>query len=409
VTDTVRALTRTYLPYRYTSLGTQQLKGIAGGIPLFRVEAVPSSARARVARQLGARRGRVLVLAGLVVVALLAATGVYALNRPAECLVLPASTKDVVARIDPARQCVVAVHPVGQRPASAVFVDGVLWVANLDDQTLTWIDPTAATAGTTAAGGPPIALAPAAKSVVVLDHTARIGSTSDSALVQNDQVALVLNARKRMLDSPARLPDPRLGPQGSFNYDIGGYQAIIVVADSAWVTNANSGQVVRIPVGGGGATAVEIEAPTSVGIGSPRSGIGPIASGRGTVWVANLDQPVVYRMDGFQAPAARFSLDGSNGSRAIDVTDDAIWLIRTDGRLTRMRLGGSIATFDTGGSSTNLTVGADTVWVVDTTGRMVRSIDPATGAVLATIPVGGHPNSIAIGPDGSAWVTIQAP
>src|SRR4029077_7163983 len=99
----------------------------------------------RVARQLGARRGRVLVLAGLVDVALLAATGVYALNRPAECLVLPASTKDVVARIDPARHCVVAVHPVGQRPASAVFVDGVLWVANLDDQTLTWIDPTAAT------------------------------------------------------------------------------------------------------------------------------------------------------------------------------------------------------------------------------------------------------------------------
>jgi len=62
VTDTVRALTRTYLPYRYTSLGTQQLKGIAGGIPLYRVEAIPSSRRARLRRQLGARRGRVLVL-----------------------------------------------------------------------------------------------------------------------------------------------------------------------------------------------------------------------------------------------------------------------------------------------------------------------------------------------------------
>ncbi len=41
VTDTVRALTRTYLPYTYTSLGNQSLKGIAGGIPLYRVEAVP--------------------------------------------------------------------------------------------------------------------------------------------------------------------------------------------------------------------------------------------------------------------------------------------------------------------------------------------------------------------------------
>ena len=90
VTDTVRALTRTFLPYTYTSLGTQQLKGIAGGIPLFRVEAVPSSGRARIARQLGARRGRLAILAGLVVVALVAATGASALNRPPDCLTLPA-------------------------------------------------------------------------------------------------------------------------------------------------------------------------------------------------------------------------------------------------------------------------------------------------------------------------------
>ncbi len=175
VTDTVRALTRTYLPYQYTSLGQQQLKGIAGGIPLYRVEAVPSSARARLARQLGARRGRVLVLASLVVVAVLAATGVYALNRPTDCLSLPPSTKDVVARIDPARNCVVAIYPVGQRPSSIAVSDGIVWVANLEDQTVTWFDPTAGTSGTTAAGGPPISVAAAPGSVAVLDHSARFG------------------------------------------------------------------------------------------------------------------------------------------------------------------------------------------------------------------------------------------
>ena len=47
------------------------------------------------------------------------------------------STKDVVARIDPARNCVVAVYPVGQRPAAlTVSADGSLWIANVDDWTL---------------------------------------------------------------------------------------------------------------------------------------------------------------------------------------------------------------------------------------------------------------------------------
>jgi DNA-binding beta-propeller fold protein YncE len=68
-------------------------------------------------------------------------TGVYALNRPADCLSLPASTKDVVARIDPARNCVVATHPVGQRPGPIVVADGSIWVANVDDQTISIIDP----------------------------------------------------------------------------------------------------------------------------------------------------------------------------------------------------------------------------------------------------------------------------
>ena len=158
VTDTVRALTRTFLPYAYTGLGTQQLKGIAGGIPLYRVEAVASGRRGRLARQLGARRGRVLVVAGLVVVLLAAGTGVYALNRPADCLILPTSTKDVVAKIDPKRDCVIATYAVGQRPGPVVMAGGILWVANVDDETLTWIDPQTGETGVTAAGGIPVSI-----------------------------------------------------------------------------------------------------------------------------------------------------------------------------------------------------------------------------------------------------------
>lgn len=409
VTDTVRALTRTYLPYRYTSLGTQTLKGIAGGIPLYRVEAVPSSARARLARQVGARRGRVTVLAGLVVVALVAATGVYALNRPTDCLSLPTSTKDVVARIDPARNCVVAVYPVGQRPSSVVVSDGILWVANLDDQTVTWLDPTAGTSSTTAAGGPPIELTTAPGSVAVLDHSARLGSLGE--LLQRDQVARIMNVQKRMIQAPAPLPDPRGSKRDTAsNIGISGYQALAVVADQVWVTNAQTGQVIRMPLNGGGASAVQIESPDDSGPNDLGAGIGPIAAGQGTVWIANADQPVLYRMVGPSDRPDRMTLDGSGGSTAIDVTDEAVWLARNDGRVTRFKTGDrSIASFAVGGTNVDLAAGPSSIWVADSLGRTVRAVDPKTGAVRSTVNVGGRPAGVAIAPDGSVWVTIQAP
>ena len=116
------------------------------------------------------------VLAALVVVALVAATGVYALNRPTDCLSLPASHQGRRGQDRSGPQ--LRRGGLSGRPAAglrSLVSDGILWVANLDDQTVTWIDPTAGTSGTTAAGGPPISLAAAPGSVAVLDHSARLG------------------------------------------------------------------------------------------------------------------------------------------------------------------------------------------------------------------------------------------
>ena len=109
VTDTVRALTRTFLPYRYTSWYPEP-QGHRRGHPALPGRGGALSGRARLRRQLGARRGRIVALAALAVVLLVGLVGLYAANRPADCLACPASTKDVVARIDPARNCVVATY-----------------------------------------------------------------------------------------------------------------------------------------------------------------------------------------------------------------------------------------------------------------------------------------------------------
>ncbi len=104
------------------------------------------------------------------------------------------------------------------------------------------------------------------------------------------------------------------------------------------------------------------------------------------------------------------TLDGHGGSTAIDVTDEAIWLARNDGRVTRFETGDrSIASYPVGGSNVDLAAGPSSIWVADSLGRTVRAVDPKTGTVTGAIKVGGRPAGVAIAPDGSIWVTIQAP
>ena len=226
VTDTVRALTRTFLPYTYTSLGTQSLKGIAGGIPLYRVEAVPSSRRARLTRQLGARRGRLGLVAGLAAVLLVGVVGVWEINRPADCLVLPAGTKDVVARIDPVRDCVLAIYPVGQRPGPVVYADGRIWVGNVDDQTVSIIDPGSGQVHVTGAGGTPDALAAGPTSVWVLDGS--LGILSEISLSAQRPFT------RRLLPRPGFLATN----PGAFGYRVGsGWAGLTFLGRTVWVTN----------------------------------------------------------------------------------------------------------------------------------------------------------------------------
>jgi YVTN family beta-propeller protein len=51
-----------------------------------------------------------------------------------------------------------------------------------------------------------------------------------------------------------------------------------------------------------------------------------------------------------------------------------------------------------------LAVGVGSVWVVDATRQTLRRIDPATGRVIDTIPVGSAPDGVAVG-EGAVWVT----
>jgi len=396
VTDTVRALTRTFLPYTYTSLGTQTLKGIAGGIPLYRVEAVPSSGRARLARQLGARRGRLAILTGLVVVALVAATGVYALNRPADCLTLPPSTKDVVAKIDPARNCVVAVYDVGRHPTAIAWTADAAWVGNVDDHSISRVDGKTGSVTTVGADGTPVGIAVGSGSLWVLDQEDRL-------------LQLTLGS--------GQIASQRL-PAGSDPLRFAGYAGFAFQSNRIWLTRPRTGDVLRSSPAGA-AVALPLAYTTTIHVADteplpyvgPSSGIGPIAATDGALWIADTSGANLFRIDVANPASTGSVLDVDHGgSIAVSPMHDTLWLARTDGWLTRYDTGsGSSQSFHVVDAATAVAADEHDVWAADLLHATIAKIDPASGATLATLKVGGRPAGIAIAPDGSIWVSIQGP
>ena len=175
-----------------------------------------------------------------------------------------------------------------------------------------------------------------------------------------------------------------------------------------------------------------------------------IASGFGSLWVANLDDQSVSRVDlrtlrmvqsvsvgapptGIAAAGGRVWVVASNPSkpfvsvRPIDpqfneigrptrigtvvtgdqvgvaARGDALWVAPSSGELTRLDpvTGRTIAHLDPNGGPTGIGVGADAVWVSDSDASNVIRVD-STG-LAKPIPVGDGPSGIAVG-NGSVWV-----
>jgi hypothetical protein len=418
VTDTVRALTRTYLPYRYTGLGTQQLKGIAGGIPLYRVEAVPSSGRARLRRQLGARRGRVIVLGGLVVVLLAAAAGAYALNRPADCLNLSASTNDVVVKVDPARNCVVAVYAVGYSPGPLVSTPDAVWVGNIDDQTVSRIDVATGEVRTTSARGTISGFSAAPDGVWILDG---------------------LRGRlTKLASSDARLADTLLLPStppslvgGVSGGSLGGsatnretdftYVDLAVGGGKLWVTSRIDGTVLKVDprredVTNANYFAIErlkVAIPPKAAAGFngaltyAGTGVGLVTFADGTLWIADMSDAAVWKSEVGTNRVQIVPVAGEPiTTNAITEASGVVWVLHADGSV-------NIASTSRAHSNvvkvgTELVAGAADpggLWAADGGGALLR-IDP-TGAIASTLPLPGRASGITVAV-GAVWVSIRS-
>jgi class 3 adenylate cyclase len=452
VTDTVRAITRTLVPYAFVPLGTQQLKGIRGGVALYRVETVPASRAAHLRRRLAARRGRVALAVAAVAVLVVAGAAAWSLTRPADCLVLGPETRDVVAKIDPVRGCVVATYPVGHRPSHILSAGGRMWVANAGDRTVTALDASTgvpfATVGVGGASSEPItAISAGADALHVLDGDLGLLTTVDL------KTAAVLGMDKLpgegegfiSFDDFARLQD--LFPADQLAYwftnAAGEYAGIAEDQGHVWVSNRRTGQLVRDPLHRT-RLVVSVFLPREKGsvlqvdpavdlvrkvcnapynsrgrptpclarpsASRPYPGTSLIAFVGSMIWAAHEDSPELSAYDRDSGVTTHMTPAGAAGRATGLATEDGdLWVAYEGGQVAHARVP-SVTPVAASVAPTLTAIAADPsgVYVATGDGHQVLQIDPSSLAVLRTIDVGGRADGVAVAPDGSVWVTVSA-
>ena len=454
VTDTVRAITRTMLPYGFVPLGTQPLKGIHGGVALYRVEAVPASRLAHLRRRLAAHRRRAVLAVAAAVVLLVAGAAAWTVTRPVDCLVLGPDTADVVARIDPARGCVVATYPTGRDPSRILSAAGRMWVANAGDRTVTALDAsTGAAFATVGVGGassdPVTAMSAGSDALHVLDGEDGIltsialgtGAVTGSDKLIGEGEGLI------SADDFARLQG-RFTPVQLASWASDARQEYAGIAEDqghVWASNRRTGQLVRDPSelralvsSSRNARLLQIDPavdPLQAACahqGSPELGsplgcaqfnysftggrfaalpqTGLIAIVGSTIWAAHVDSPALSAYDRDSGRITRVTPAGASGAATgLATLDGDLWVAHKSGQVARAGDPAAMPAVATiAPTLTAIAADASGVYVANGDGHQVLELDPSSLAVVRTIDVGGRAAGVAVAPDGSVWVTVSA-
>jgi YVTN family beta-propeller protein len=321
------------------------------------------------------RRRRRLAVGGvlaLLAVATVTVTALLLRDEPAPVVVPPNS----VAVIDVDTNRVENTIPVGLRPGPVAAGAGFVWVGNLDDRSLTRIDP------------------------ATNEHVPiRLEATPDAVTVGGGAVWVVngrLGTLNRVDPESEIVAEPIVLGQRSSRSEGAG---IDVGEGSVWAAF-------------GDATLARVDPVTLDGDAFPVTAAGPTALvvAYGSVWVAaaaaEVQQfsPETYDVDPIDDWTVGRAPSGiAAGAEAIWVAcrdDDVVERIPADLNF------GSPRQIPVGDGPTAVAFGAGAVWVANANDGTVSRIDPETFEV-ETIEVGNAPSGIAV-LDGRVWVSVQA-
>ena len=334
-------------------------------------EAEPPVAPARPRRRRLALGGVLALVAAAVAVA-----GLVLRDEPSPILVPPNS----VAVIDVDTNSVEKIIPVGNRPGPVAAGPGQVWVGNIDDKTLTLIDP-----ATRERESPDV----------------QVGVTPD-AVTAGRGAAFVVNGLLGMLyrvDAESKILSDRPLAQPSHKY---GGAGVDVGEGAVWAT-----------VGDGWLARVDPETLTGKSYPSEAAGPTALVFYNGALWVA-VEAAELHQYD----PATWIYGDPVNETAicpspsGMAAGRGAIWVACRDNNSV-VRITADLGFDDAvpirvGVEPTAVAFGAGSVWVANTGDGTVSRIDPETDEVEETIELGNPAAGIAVS-DGSVWVSVQAP
>jgi YVTN family beta-propeller protein len=324
-----------------------------------------------------------LAAAVLLVVAAAVSLGLmFALGEDSAPLV---AERNAVAVIDPSRNRLVDVVPVGNTPRGVAVGRNGVWVANSTDGTVSQIDPeTLKVVQTIGIGGQATDVVEAAGSVWVVTGI-------DNMLVHVDARTGGVQAKLQLSRDPTASAYAVAAGEGAV-WVASGNRLIAIDPHTRAILSGRRGlqccsTLTDIAVGVGavwvaelGQTVARISATTGKSTGTAELGVFPtaLAVGYGSVWVA-VPQP---------GPVPRV----------------AVWVLD----LQTVRVTETISIGEGGPYVPTLGVatGAGAIWVTNYAERTLRRIDPTTRTVVATIRLGGRPHSVAFG-HGRVWVTVD--
>jgi ABC-type transport system substrate-binding protein/class 3 adenylate cyclase len=396
LSNTTRELVEDELPddVRVVDLGEHELKDLNRPERIFQmeIEGLPSSFPPLRTAQTSAFEGREGELAraaegiarprlGSRRVALVTAAGaVIAAAIVVPLLVLGGSSQTAVAAnsvvaLDPSGS-IAATVSVGARPVAITSGAGALWVANLDDQSVTRVNLSSREfVRNIPIGGAPTALAATRTAVWVTDGTGGVSKIDP----RYDRLTFTRP------------------PAASGWFFSGTVRPMLNAFGSLWVVNPD-GYVSRL------------HPDSARGIGSVGVGNGPsaIAAGAGSVWVTNSADGTVTRID--PTTLVPTPIPVGHGPAAVAVNAAGVWIANAgDNTLVRVDTGTNAVAGTTrvGNGPTAVLATPTALWVANGRDGTVTRHDPRSGKMIGTTRVGGTPDALASA-DGHVWVAVAA-
>jgi streptogramin lyase len=298
-----------------------------------------------------------------------------------------------VGIVDPASNEIVDEVPVGIDPEAIAVGEGGVWIANVEDETVSRIDPASheRVRGGIAVGSDPSDIAVGSGRVWVA-----LGALAELVRINPEQ-------------NEALSPVSALG-EGS---TCGSARATLTVGSGAVWFICETGGLGRVDLRTGKATRFGYEPGLLISSSSVLPEFSDVGFGLGSLWIVNRARNTVVEVDPATSRYQREITVGRSPS-AVAVGEGSVWVANyDDDTVTRIEVTGrgrAVAPepIAVGDGPVDVAVGEGGVWIVSRLDRRLTRLDPETGEVVSTIAIGNEPQRVAAG-EGSVWVTVRAP